>query len=65
MNSLKKRREELFLTQKQVADTLKMDVRLYQYYEAGQRNPGVHTAIRIAEVLKTTVEKLFKDDSII
>lgn len=65
MNNLKKRREELSLTQKQVADTLEMDVRLYQYYEAGQRNPGVQTAIKIADVLKTTVEKLFRDTSII
>lgn len=65
MTNLKKRREELSLTQKQVADTLDMSIRLYQYYESGQRQPNVQTAIRIAEVLKTTVEKLFKDTSIL
>ena len=65
MNNLKKRREELSLTQKQVADTLNLGIRLYQYYEAGQRQPSVQTAIRIAEVLQTTVEKLFKDTSIV
>ena len=65
MNNLKKRREELSLTQKQVADALDMNIRLYQYYEAGQRQPSVQTAIRIAEVLQTTVEKLFKDTSIV
>ena len=65
MSNLKKRREELSLTQKQVADTLNLNIRLYQYYEAGQRQPSVQTAIRIAEVLKTTVEKLFKDTSIL
>jgi DNA-binding helix-turn-helix protein len=65
MNNLKKRREELSLTQKQVSDTLKIDIRLYQYYEAGQREPKVNAAIKIAEVLKTTVEKLFKDKTII
>lgn len=65
MTNLKKRREELSLTQKQVADTLNLGVRLYQYYEAGQRQPNVQTAIRIAEVLKTTVEQLFKDTSIL
>ena len=58
-NNLKKRREELNLTQKQVSDTLKIDVRLYQYYEADRREPSVRTAKRIAEALKTTVEKLF------
>ena len=40
MNNLKKRREELSLTQKQVSDTLKIDIRLYQDYEAGQRDWG-------------------------
>ena len=49
MNNLKKRREELSLTQKQVSDTLKIDIRLYQYYEAGQREPKVNAAIKIAE----------------
>lgn len=59
MNNLKKRRKELKLTQKQVADTLDMNIRLYQYYEADRREPSVRTAMRIAEALKTTVEKLF------
>lgn len=65
MTNLKKRREELSLTQKQVADILNVNIRLYQYYEAGQRQPNVQTAIKIAEVLKTTVEQLFKDTSIL
>lgn len=59
MNNLKKRREELSLTQKQVSDTLKIDVRLYQYYESGRREPKVTTAKKIAVALKTTVEELF------
>lgn len=59
MNNLKKRREELSLTQKQVADMAKVNIRLYQYYEADRREPSVRTAKRIAEALKTIVEKLF------
>lgn len=59
MNNLKKRREELSLTQKQVSDMAKVGIRLYQYYEIDQREPSVRTAMRIAEALKTTVEKLF------
>ena len=59
MNNLKKRREELSLTQKQVADAAKVGIRLYQYYEADRKEPSVRTAKRIAEALKTTVEKLF------
>ena len=65
MNNLKKRREELSLTQKQVSDTLKIDIRHYQYYAAGQREPKVNADIKIEELLKTTVEKLFKDKTII
>lgn len=65
MNNLKQRRVEMNLTQKQVADALKVGIRLYQYYEADQREPSVRTAIKIAEVLKMSVEKLFKDNSII
>lgn len=59
MNNLKMRREEIALTQKQVADAAKVNIRLYQYYEADRREPSVRTAMRIAEALKTTVEKLF------
>ena len=62
MNNLKKRREELNLTQKQVSDATKVGIRLY---EKDEREPSVRTAIKIAEVLKTTVEKLFKDKTII
>lgn len=65
MNDLKMRREKLHLTQKQVSDATKVNIRLYQYYEADLREPSVRTAIKIAKVLKTTVEKLFQDDSII
>ena len=59
MNNLKKRREELGFTQKQVADMAKIGLRLYQYYEQGQKEPTIQPAMRIAEALKTTVEKLF------
>ncbi len=59
MNNLKKRREELSLTQKQVSDMAKVNIRLYQYYEADRKEPSVRTAMKIAEALKTTVEKLF------
>lgn len=65
MTNLKKRREELNLTQIQVADAVKIGLRLYQYYEAGQREPSVTRAISIAQVLKMPVEMLFKDLSII
>ena len=60
MNNLKKRREELNLTQKQVADNAQIGLRLYQYYECENRVPSVLIAIKLADALKSTVEKLFK-----
>lgn len=65
MNNLKKRREELNLTQKQVADNAQIAIRLYQYYETEDRLPNVLTAIKIAEALQTSVEGLFKVNTII
>lgn len=59
MNNLKKRREELNLTQKQVSDATKVGIRLYQYYEKDDKEPSVRTAMKIAVALKTTVEELF------
>jgi DNA-binding XRE family transcriptional regulator len=59
MEPLKKRRKELGITQKELADSVGTTCRVIQYYEAGEREPSVKNAIAIAKVLKTTVEKLF------
>lgn len=58
-NSLKNRREQVGLTQVQVAGKAKITVRSYQYIEAVERIPNVHTAQLIAKALGSTVEKLF------
>ena len=47
------------LTQAQVAEKVGTTARAYQYYEAGEREPSVKTAILIARTVKSTVEKLF------
>lgn len=59
-NKLKKRREELNLTQKQVAESCGIKEQSYQQYEYGKKSPNVVRAIQIAQVLKSTVEELFK-----
>ena len=59
MNYLKKRREELHLTQRQVAERAKMTFRVYQSYELEERIPNVYAANRIAEALNSTTKKLF------
>jgi len=52
-------RKQKQLTQKEVAKKSKMSIRNYQYIEYGITTPSVKTAINIAKVLNTTVERLF------
>ena len=56
---LRAAREQSNKTQAQVAKEAGVDVRLYQYYEYDEKEPGVRTAIRIAKTLDTTVEAIF------
>lgn len=60
MNKLKSRREELNLTQKQVAERIGIKEQQYQFYEYGKTIPNVIIGIRLAEALQTTVEALYK-----
>lgn len=58
-NLLRKKREQKGKTQTDMARVGDISLRTYQMYESGERVPNVRTAIRIAKVLGTTVEKLF------
>lgn len=55
-------RERARLTQTQVAKQAGVTERAYQFYEAGRKKPRVDTALRIADVLGTTVEEIFKGE---
>ena len=59
MNKLKEYRKSLKLSQAVVAQRAGVHVRLYQFYEANEKEPGVRIAIRLARALGTTVEELF------
>lgn len=59
MNKLKARREELNLTQKQVAERIGIAQQAYQRYEKGKVIPIAPKAIKVAEALETTVEALY------
>lgn len=59
MNGLKARRKALGLRQQDVAKAVGITQGRFSRYELGKQEPGVYTAIRIAETLKTTVEELF------
>lgn len=60
-NLLKQRRQELNLTQKQVAEKVGIAENAYQRYEKGNVEPLVFIAIKIANALKTNVEGLWRD----
>ena len=62
-NNLKHRRQELNLTQIQVATAIGIAESAYQRYERGAVTPTVVVAIKIAKALNTTVEELFPIDS--
>ena len=59
MDKLKKRREQLKLTQRQVAEKVGIAESAYQRYEYGRIIPIATTACKIAEALNTTVEELY------
>lgn len=59
---LRATREASGKTQKEVAELAGIAERQYQDYEYNKREPGVRTAIRIAQALNSTVEKLFKQN---
>lgn len=58
-NNLALRRKELKLTQLQIAKAVGISESHYQSYEYGAHIPSVYIAIRLAQVLQTTVEELF------
>ena len=55
-------REKSGKTQAQVAKDAGISEQAYQRYEYGKREPGVKTALRIADALGTTVEEIFKGE---
>jgi putative transcriptional regulator len=62
MNNLKKFRTALNLTQKDVAIACNISERQYIRYEQDQQLPSVYIAIKLAEILNTTVENLYYID---
>ena len=65
IENMKKKRKILKLTQREVANYLKITIRNYQRIEAGTQTPRLKTALNLAKVLNTTVEELFEDNKII
>lgn len=58
-NNIKKIRLQKGLSQQAAATAVGIGIRIFQYYEAGEKSPSVYVALRIAHALDTTVEELF------
>ena len=58
---LKKARENAGLKQHEVAKKLGITLTSYQRFEYGTRLPSLSTAFKLAEILGTSVEALFKN----
>lgn len=46
------------LSQQAVANGSNMDIRLYQYYEAGKSEPKISTAIKLADYFDVSLDYL-------
>ncbi len=55
---LRKYREKMELTQKQLAETLNIDRSTYSYYETGKSIPPVETLVKLAKIFNTTIDDL-------
>lgn len=58
-NKIRQRREELGISQVQLARALGTDPALVCRWEKGQYDPTLFNALCLAQVLDTTVEELF------
>lgn len=56
--TLRKYREKMELTQKQLAEVLNIDRSTYSYYETGKSVPPIETLIKLARIFNTTVDNL-------
>lgn len=59
---MKEKREQLGLTQAQIAKALGIAANTYSQYESGKRQPDYETLIKIAEILKTSVGHLLSTE---
>lgn len=59
-NKIKEYRKRKNLSQKQIANEMKLNQHTISQWETGERIPNVIKALRLAEILETTVESLYK-----
>ncbi len=60
MNKIKEFRKKKELSQSDIAKIMDVKQNTVSQWETGERKPNVIQAIRLAEILETTVESLYK-----
>lgn len=61
MNSIKSRRESLGMTQKELAEKLRVSQQAVTKWETGENRPRAEKLPEIARLLGCSVDDLFKD----
>ena len=60
MNKIKEFRKKKKLSQSDLANIMKVKQNTISQWETGERKPNVIQALKLAEILETTVESLYK-----
>lgn len=60
MNKIKEFRKNKRISQSDIAKIMKVKQNTVSQWETGERMPGVVQALRLADILGTTVESLYK-----
>lgn len=60
MNKIKEFRKKKKMTQAQVAKKMNLNQHTISQWEKEERMPNVKKALKLAEILETTVESLYK-----
>lgn len=61
-NVIKKLRQQMLLSQQEMADRLKLTKSAYNMYERGDRRPDIDTLKRISNILKLSTDFLIEDN---
>lgn len=60
MNRIKKYRKLRKLSQSDISKIMRVNQSTFSQWETGERTPRLMQAIKLAEILETTVENLYK-----
>ena len=60
MNKIKEYRKKKNLSQNDIAKLMKIKQNTFSQWEIGKRTPNVLQALRLADILETTIESLYK-----